>query len=82
LLEETQRNAARDQLIANVSSRIRETLDMETVLQTAATELRKAFGLQEAEIRLGPADHQTVDSTAENTSRKKSTDSNGHNGSH
>jgi len=82
LLEETQRNAARDQLIANVSSRIRETLDMETVLQTAATELRKAFGLQEAEIRLGPADHQIVDSTAENTSRKKSTDSNGHNGSH
>jgi len=51
LLEETQKNAARDQMIANVSNRIRQTLDMETVLQTAADELRNAFGLTEAEVR-------------------------------
>jgi len=51
LLEETQKNAARDQMIASVSNRIRQTLDMETVLQTAADELRNAFGLTEAEVR-------------------------------
>jgi GAF domain-containing protein len=54
LLEETQKSAARDQMIANVSGSIRETLDMESVLQTAATELRKAFDLAEAEVRLDP----------------------------
>lgn len=55
LLEETQKSAARDQMIAGVSNRIRQTLDMETVLQTAANELRNAFGLMEAEVRLNPA---------------------------
>lgn len=55
LLEETQKSAARDQMIAGVSNRIRQTLDMETVLQTAANELRNAFGLMEAEVRLDPA---------------------------
>lgn len=54
LLEETQKNAARDQMIATVSNRIRQTLDMETILQTAAEELRNAFGLMEAEVRLNP----------------------------
>jgi GAF domain-containing protein len=54
LLEEIQRGAARDQLVANVSSRIRETLDLETVLQIAAVEFQKAFGLKEAEILLKP----------------------------
>lgn len=54
LLEETQKNAARDQMIANVSNKMRETLDMETVLQTAAIELRNVFGLSEAEVRLNP----------------------------
>ncbi len=55
LIEENQKNAARDQMIAGVSNRIRQTLDMETVLQTAANELRNAFGLMEAEVRLNPA---------------------------
>ena len=52
LLEETRKGAARDQLVANVSNQIRETLDMDSIIQTAAVELRKAFGLMEAEVRL------------------------------
>jgi len=62
LLEEIQRSAARDQLVAGISARMRETLDLETVLQTAAVELQKAFNLKEAEIRLEP---QLPPSTAE-----------------
>jgi K+-sensing histidine kinase KdpD len=54
LVEETQKNAARDQMIASVSNKVRQTLDVETVLQTAADELRNAFGLMEAEVRLTP----------------------------
>jgi GAF domain-containing protein len=55
LVEETQKNAARDQMIASVSNKVRQTLDMETILQTAADELRNAFNLTEAEVRLNPS---------------------------
>ncbi|MFN8413783.1 MAG: GAF domain-containing protein [Anaerolineales bacterium] len=53
LVDEAQRNAQRDQLIANISSRIRETLDVESVIRTATTEFRKVFDLKEAEISIG-----------------------------
>ncbi len=53
LVDEAQKNAQRDQLIANISSRVRETLDVEAVIRTASTELRKVFDLKEAEISIG-----------------------------
>lgn len=53
LVDEAQKSALRDQVIANVSTRVRETLDIESVVRTAATELRRAFDLKEAEILIG-----------------------------
>ncbi len=53
LVDEAQKNAQRDQLIANISSRVRETLDVEAVIRTASIELRKVFDLKEAEISIG-----------------------------
>ena len=53
LVDEAQKSAQRDQLIANISTRVRETLDVESVIRTAALELRKVFDLKEAEISLG-----------------------------
>ncbi len=53
LVDEAQKSAARDQLIATVSARIRETLDLESVVRTAATELRRVFDLKEAEVIVG-----------------------------
>ena len=53
LVDETRRSALRDQVIANVSARVRETLDVEAVLRTASTELRKVFDLKEAEVSIG-----------------------------
>jgi len=53
LVEDAQRNAKRDQLIAAVSSRVRETLDVDTVIKTAALELQKIFDLKEAEVSIG-----------------------------
>jgi GAF domain-containing protein len=53
LVDEAQKNALRDQMIANISTRIRETLDIESVASTAATELRRVFDLKEAEIMIG-----------------------------
>ncbi len=54
LYQETQRRAAREHLISTVTSRIRETLDIETVLQTALDELYAAFQMDELEIYLAP----------------------------
>lgn len=53
LVDEAQKSALRDQMIANISSRVRETLDVESVIRTAATELRRVFDLKEAEISIG-----------------------------
>ena len=53
LVDETQKNAMRNQVIANISARIRETLDVESVIRTATTELRRVFDLKEAEVSIG-----------------------------
>ena len=53
LLEETQEHAHRDQMVAAVSTRMRATLNLETILQTAARELQRGLNLKEAEVRLG-----------------------------
>lgn len=52
LMEETQRRAAHQRKISDVTTSIRETLDMETVLRTAVQEVRQTMGLPEVEIRL------------------------------
>lgn len=53
LVDEAQKNALRNQMIASFSTYVRETLDVEAVIRTAATEFRKVFDLNEAEILIG-----------------------------
>lgn len=53
LVDEAQKNAAREQMIANISTRIRETLDINAVAKTAVSELQRVFDLKEAEIVIG-----------------------------
>ena len=52
LYEDTQDRATRDRLISEVAGRIRETLDVNTVLRTAADEMYNTLGLSEVVIRL------------------------------
>ncbi|MGD8624445.1 MAG: GAF domain-containing protein, partial [Anaerolineae bacterium] len=52
LYEETQQRAARDRLLAEVVGRIRETLDVETVLRTTVQEVRQALNLPDVAVRL------------------------------
>jgi len=54
LFEETQRRASRERLIGEVTARVRETLDVDMVLQTAIREVGEALGLAEVEVRMGP----------------------------
>ncbi len=52
LLHEARLRAEREQRVSNAASRIRETLDLDTILRTAAQELKQAFTLSEAEVYL------------------------------
>ncbi|MBN1876229.1 MAG: substrate-binding domain-containing protein [Anaerolineae bacterium] len=52
LLEASQHNAARERVTREITGRMRETLDLETVLQTAAQEIRSALQTPEVVIRL------------------------------
>jgi GAF domain-containing protein/HAMP domain-containing protein len=52
LYQDTQRRAAQERLIGEVTSRMRESLDIETVLKTTASEVRQALDLDNLVIRL------------------------------
>ncbi len=54
LIEETRKRAQRDAMVSELGGRVRSTLDLESVLKTAAQEFQRAFQLKEAEIWLGP----------------------------
>lgn len=63
-IERSRESTNRDKLISNATSKIRETLDLETVLKTTAREIQQAFNLQEAEVRLLQEDN--VDASKKN----------------
>jgi GAF domain-containing protein/methyl-accepting chemotaxis protein len=54
LHQNTRLHAAREQLAAEITTRIRETLEVETVLKTAVEEIYEALGLDELVIYLSP----------------------------
>jgi GAF domain-containing protein/HAMP domain-containing protein len=53
LYQDTQRRAAEDRLVGEITARVRETLDVDTVLRTAVQEMGKTLGIPRVEIRLG-----------------------------
>jgi len=64
LIESTQRSAARERLITEITSKFRETLDIETVLQTATDEISKSLGLAALDINFGlPQNPDSEDET-------------------
>ncbi|MBN1580594.1 MAG: GAF domain-containing protein [Anaerolineae bacterium] len=53
LYQDTRQRAAREQLIGQVTARVRESLDMNAILQTAAREMGLALDADVVEVRLG-----------------------------
>ncbi|MEA3351443.1 MAG: hypothetical protein U9Q82_12535, partial [Chloroflexota bacterium] len=53
LYEETQQRAAEERIIGETTARMRETLDLESILKTATQELRTVLDLAEVEVRMG-----------------------------
>lgn len=58
LYEDTQRRAERERVAADISARIRESLNVDAVLRTAVMEMRRALNLDEITIRLGEGNGQ------------------------
>ena len=52
LLTATRQRAARDRMLSNISGRVRETLDIDMILQTAVREIGQVLDLEEVEVRL------------------------------
>lgn len=59
LLAESQRRARREQLAAEVTSKLRSSLDMETVLQTAVQEIAQRLGIAQVEVQLSQSASET-----------------------
>jgi len=72
LFQETQRRAVRDRLVANITARVRSSMDPETILQTAVRELGAALGTDRAFVRLGSA--TPVQNTDQNESQENDDD--------
>ncbi|MFN2291438.1 MAG: GAF domain-containing protein [Anaerolineae bacterium] len=62
LYRDTQRRAAQEQLVGQVTARMRESLEVERVLRTASEEIYQALGLEELEISLNPASGTATES--------------------
>jgi GAF domain-containing protein len=52
LYRDAQRRAFQEELLGQISTRMRETLDVESVVRTAVQEIRQALDLPEVSIRL------------------------------
>jgi len=54
LYQEAERRAAQERLVGEVTAQMRQTLDVDAVLRTAAQEMRQALSLSAMTIRLTP----------------------------
>jgi GAF domain-containing protein len=59
LLDTAQRRAARERQISEITTRMRGTLDIESVLKTTADEMYQALGVEDVVIRLVPGGTDT-----------------------
>jgi GAF domain-containing protein len=60
LYQDTQNRAAREQLAAQITARMRESLDVDRVLQIAAREFGETLGASEVKIRLTTDDRRST----------------------
>lgn len=67
LVAEAQQRAERERTLGQVTARMRETLDIDTVLRTAVHEIKQTLNLDQAEVRL-----QLTDQTEKTNRQRKS----------
>ncbi len=57
LVADAQQRAEQERVLGQITTKVRETFDIETILQTAVAEIQKSYELEEAEIRLQASPH-------------------------
>jgi len=67
LYDAAQSDAARQQVVGELASRMRQTLDVEAVLRTAVSEVREALGLSDVIVRLRTPAGASADASAQST---------------
>jgi GAF domain-containing protein len=60
LLEQVQQTARRERLIHEISSRVRRSPDMKTILETTAREIGRALNASRASVRIGKTDAEDL----------------------
>jgi GAF domain-containing protein len=65
LLDETQRNAAREQALSDLTARFARSLDMDTLLQVAVRELGQVLQVDEISVHVGNPSEDRPEGTSE-----------------
>jgi GAF domain-containing protein len=60
LYEDTQRRAAREKLVSELTAQMRESLNVEVVLRTATQEIYNTLELSEVEVRMRPQSDRSL----------------------
>jgi GAF domain-containing protein len=72
LLAESQQKAFREQMTGEITTRMRSSLDMETVLRTAMNEIAQRLGVAQVEVQLGDSGLKSDQKERESTDLPKS----------
>jgi GAF domain-containing protein len=75
LLEQVQQSARRERLIHEISSRVRRSADMKTILETTARELGRALNASRASVRIGKTESEDLASARGSSRPDRSEDS-------
>ena len=59
LFEETRRRARREQMIREITTKMRGSTDLDTILQTTVQELAKVLGTSRTFVQLGAGSQST-----------------------
>jgi GAF domain-containing protein len=70
LLEQIRQQVDRERLLYEVTSKIRRSTDMQTIMATTASELSKALGARRAKIKIQPSDDQDPSSNQPGTASR------------
>ena len=71
LLEETQQRAEQERLVAHVTAKMRQTLDVDTVIKSAVSEMHQALGLYDIQIQLDSSELSNRDQSRNSSPERK-----------
>lgn len=74
LFEQTRQRAQREQLVSQITARMRAAPDIESVLRTTVHEIRRALGARHGVVRLGIEEQLQSASNAAGNMRPASSD--------